>query len=476
MSEHSHSNDPDALVPGYSAERVWITSMLALLALAAGIGLAYVAVTASFGLSVGILAALIIGVLVFRNPEIGLLLLIFSIPLEDFNQLGQFGELSPIKLMGIAMLGAYAIHYIVFQRTDRLVYVPQNIFLALFLMTVLASDLVAIDPSYAVDKTFKLLRMIAFYFLVINIVRTEASLKRVFWVMILSGVLSAGYGMFEYFFRPEMLDEMRISGTLDDPMGFAYTMVILLPLVWYMITHTSQPALRLALAGAGGLFLYAILLSGTRSALLAAAGVVLLIALRQKRPLLNMTVALLIVLFALVFMPEQTRSRLGLSTRVDEAAQASTERRLTYLVFGSQLFMQHPFLGIGLGGFAEEYSQSEYQFMRGSDEARRIAHNMYMEIAIGTGLVGLTPFLLLVLSPLAGLQGVSSRKQFGAMADMAMMVQISLAAYLFVGFFSSSQYDKILWLLLGLAALLPVIARRSIEQAASQKAEGAEYA
>lgn len=480
MTEHSlSSGEPARPAVGYSSERIWITTALVVLAVLLGIGLAYLAVSVSFGASVGLLAALVMGVMVFRNPETGLLLLIFAIPLEDFNQLGQFGELSPIKLMGIAMLGAYMIHYIVFQRRERLVFIPQNIFLVLFFMIVLASDLVAVDPNYAVDKTFKLLRMIAFYFLVINIVRTEASLKRVFWVMILAGVLSAGYGMFEYYFRPEQLDEMRITGTLDDPTGFAYTMVILLPLAWYMLTHTTRPLLRAALAAAGALFLYAILLSGTRSAMAAAAGVVVLIALRQKRPLLNLTVAALILISALLFMPEQTQSRLGLFNQIDEAAQASTDRRITYLVYGTQLFMEHPFLGIGLGGFAEEYSQSEYQFMRGSDEARRIAHNMYMEIAVGTGLIGLVPFLLLVLSPLAGLQGVSARVRFGSLADMAKMIQISLLAYLFVGFFSSSQYDKILWLLLGLTALLPGIARSSIEQPAEKpgwEEEGAEDA
>lgn len=464
--------DDVRLQEDHSAGRNWVSPALVVLALLVGVGLAYLSVNVSFGLSLGVLAALILGAVVIRNPETGLLLLIFAIPLEDFNRLGQVGSLSPIKLMGVAMLGAYIIHYLVFQRNERLVYVPQNIFLALFFMAVLASDLIAIDPAYAVDKTYKLLRMVVFYFLVVNIIRSEASLKRVFWVMIWAGILSAGYGLYEYYFLPGSLDDMRISGTLDDPTGFAYTMVILLPLVWYLLTHTRRPLMRLGLAAAGMLFLYAILLSGTRSAMLAAVGVMFLIAVQAKRPLLTLTIAALILLLALVFMPEQTKSRLGISSiETSKAAQASTERRITYLMFGTQLFLEYPFLGTGLGGFATEYGHSEYQFMRLSGEARRIAHNMYLEIAIGTGLTGLLPFLLLMGSPLIGLQKVTSRARYGLAADMAKMVQISLLAYLFVGFFSSSQYDKTLWLLVGLASLLPVVARNYAEMA-SAEAEG----
>ncbi len=435
--------------------------LLGLLAVA-GVGLAFASVHWSFLVAVLIMAVIAGGLVMINRPEIGLLAVVFAIPLEDFNQVFAAGTLSVIKLLSLGLFAAYLAHYMIVGQGEKLVNVPQNVYIALFILAVLISDLVAIDPAYAVSKTFKFARMVSFYFLVINIVRSRSTLHRVLWVMIVAGFLSSVYGLYHYYFTPEVLEpDMRVSGTLDDPMGFSYAMVILLPLIWYMLTHRSSFAVRIFLVLAGLTLLYAILLSGTRSGVMAALGVLVLIALRRKHPLVNITLVALLIVAGLILMPDDVKRRMGLSSEIDKTAQASTERRETYYTFGLQLFLDNPIVGTGLGGFAEAYSHSDYRFMRSEDDVRRIAHNMYLEIAIGTGLLGLIPFLLLFFVTLANLQRVLSYSQLGALSDLAKMVQISLSAFLFTGLFSSSQYDKPLWLLTGLASVIPILARQS---------------
>lgn len=453
---------PGRFVPGFLRGLPWLEIVLLGLLAVSGVVLAFVSVHWSFLVAVLSIVVIAGGLAILKRPEIGLLVVVFAIPLEDFNQFPGLGTLSVIKLLSLGLFAAYVVHYITFGQREGLVHVPQNVYISLFMLAVLASDMVAIDPANAIDKTFKLVRMVSFYFLVINIVRSRSSLHRVLWTMIVAGFLSAVYGLYQYYITPEALEpDMRVSGTIDDPVSFSHAIVILLPLVWYMLTHQSNLAARLFLAIAGLTFLLGILLSGARSGMMAAAGALLLLALREKRPLINITLVALLIAGSLILMPEHIKRRVGLSYEIDKAAQFSSERRETYYTFGLQLFLENPIIGTGMGGFAEAYSRSEYRFMRSEGDVKRIAHNMYLEIATGTGLLGLLPFLSILFVSLANLQRVLGCSQLGTLCDLAKMIRISLSAFMFVGLFSSSQYDKPLWLLIGLASIIPVLARQS---------------
>jgi len=437
--------------------KVWLKISLFVIALMAGIVLAYIGVHWSFKVSIAIVIGIALGWGCIRNPEFALLLVVLSIPFEDYNAGFDLGFFSPVKLLGIAALGAYAINYMAFQRERKLVYRPENIYVILIFMAAMVSNFVAIEPELSLDKTFKLLRVILFYFLVINVVRTRPTLNRVLWTLVITGLISALIGFYEYFFTPDVLDERRIDGTYDDALGFAYACTALIPMVWYLFKTHHRLLLKVFLAVTGFVFMWGIVLSGTRSGMVAAAAALMLIALREKRPALTLSLAGLAILAAFVFMPAEVQARLGLGGETSKAAEASNERRLTYYEYGLQLFIQKPILGMGMGGFAEAYSQSEYGYLQGQEDVRRIAHNMYLEFAIGAGLLGLLPFLGLLGIALGGLQKALRRARAPAWREAAKAIQVSLLAYMFIGMLSSSQYDKPLWLLIGLAAILPTL-------------------
>jgi O-antigen ligase len=446
----------------------WFNLGLAGVFILVGIGLAFISVYWSFALAALIMFSLVAGWFMVHQPEIGLLAVVFVIPFEDFNQPDVLGPFSIAKLIGVAAIAAYAIHYFISGEERKLVNAPQNIYVFLLLAAVIVSDLVAIDPEYAVDKTFKLVRVMAFYFLVINIIRTRASMHRVFWVMIITGLISASYGLYEYYFTPEVLDDLRITGTYDDPLGLAYAMAALLPIVWYLFKHSSKPIARIFLVITGLIFLYSLILTGARSGILIALVVMILIALREKHAVLYIAFVSLIIVFGLLVMPVSVQTRLGLTTGADRSAEASaeasTERRSTYTPYAIQLFLENPIIGSGLGGFAQSYSQSEYRFLRGEDDVRRVAHNMYLEFAVGAGLLGLIPFIMLLVSAMLGLQRAIGEAPSSLYRDMAQTVQASLLTFLLVGFFSSSQYDKPLWLLIGLAVVVPLLIKQEKSQ------------
>jgi len=75
----------------------------------------------------------------------------------------------------------------------------------------------------------------------------------------------------------------------------------------------------------------------------------------------------------------------------------SLNRRASYLIVGADAIAQNPLLGSGPGTFKYIYGDSETSrehSYRQSDRARR-AHNTYLEVLVGTGIVGFVLFIAL---------------------------------------------------------------------------------
>ena len=77
----------------------------------------------------------------------------------------------------------------------------------------------------------------------------------------------------------------------------------------------------------------------------------------------------------------------------------SIGRRMSYLQVAAGAFVTHPLLGSGPGTFSDYYARSPQalEFSRKSEEtSERRAHNTYVEVLVGNGVIGLAVFLLLL--------------------------------------------------------------------------------
>jgi putative inorganic carbon (HCO3(-)) transporter len=437
---------------------IWLTVGLAVAALTLSVALAFVLVRVSPIYAFLPVLALPVGLLLVSRPDIGLLIIIFLIPFEDFNALPGISasSLSVLKLASLAVFGGAIIHFFIFRKLDRLVSAPQNWLILFFLGAVVVSNFVAIDPATTLDKTFKLARVLALYFVAINVIRTRTDMSRVVWVMIVAGLICTLYGIYNYHFNPDTLDiNGRISGTMDHPNGYAAAMVARLPLALFLLPSERHPGRRALLAFAVITMLYGVLLSGSRGGMIALVLALVLFIIRQKHKLFYLLLLLTVVLTFLIIAPPHIKERLGLQPTEYNTTDYSQERRLTYQQFGLELFQQNPVAGIGLSGFSTAYARSEYRFMQ-TDEVKRVAHNMYLEIATGTGILGLIPFLALLAMALYSAFRAAQRAagQDAFLASTANGVLAGLAGFLVASFFLSEQYEKTLWLLIALTVVV----------------------
>ena len=109
----------------------------------------------------------------------------------------------------------------------------------------------------------------------------------------------------------------------------------------------------------------------------------------------------------------------------------SLNRRYSYLIVGGDAIVKNPILGAGPGTFKNIYGESEISrkhSYRQADRARR-AHNTYLEVLVGTGILG---FLLFMALNIRAVQNFRvAERMFLARGDMELA---NLAASQRIGF------------------------------------------
>jgi O-antigen ligase len=122
-------------------------------------------------------------------------------------------------------------------------------------------------------------------------------------------------------------------------------------------------------------------------------------------------------------------------------------RRAAYIDVALQSFKQHPVLGTGPLTFKDVWLNSI--MAREFKIEERPAHNTYLEVLVGSGLVGLIIFLLLLWRALANFS--HARRIFRDMGDIEMASLVGAYRLSFISvliyFFIKSGIDHKLFLL-----------------------------
>jgi O-antigen ligase len=412
----------------------------------------------------------LVGLLFLIRPEFAVLLVVGYIPFESpkYNPFGLPEALSGPKLTGFILLGVFFFNILFRRRPFRFMDDLQDFFIMLFASAMLFSGVVAFSSGAVFDSIDRIFRMFLLYFAIKNLVTSPRLMQLLLWTMLLTGTYASGFGLNIFFEQQKIfIHDQRATGIYMDANDYAGFAVIFVTVGAYLAMSTKNLLLRALAVFFIGVNAMGLLYSASRGGLIAMALVAGIFILRHPARWRLLTIVVLIVVVTFPTWPEGVRARVfggeGEKSIYTQSADASTERRASYLDFGKDLFVQSPFFGHGFDSFAQLYPRSEYARFNNpmSDAERyRVAHNAYLEITVGTGIVGLVIFISLIAAGWRSLFRAARTLSWGTIPwATASTFELILVAASITNFFASNQHNKYLWTALGISSAMDYYTR-----------------
>jgi len=265
----------------------------------------------------------------------------------------------------------------------------------------------------------------------------------------------------------------RASGPpVNDPNFYARILLFAIPLAIALALNEQRPLRRLLYAGAAAVVTAATLLTYSRGAMLALAATALMMVATvglRRRHLAAIAVCSVALLFVL---PDEVEQRLLTVKSIAGADRggrldSSVEKRRILLGSGLGMFNDHLLTGVGAGNFNTYYAKYAARIgMSGIDYGIRgeheFPHNLYLEIASETGLIGLASYGAIALSILLALwntRRLLRRRGDTPHAVLASCVAAAIAGYLVASLFLHESHIRYFGLYVGFGIAVTRLAR-----------------
>ena len=472
------------------------SALLPLLALIGTIGasLAIGAVAAgSPVVAVGGMFAVLAATAVAMRPEYAVLIVVGLIYSNAPVVLVQFHGVPVVFAAAVPFLLAAPLAFDLLVHRRPIVLTPAMPWIALFLVVQLVSTIFARDvPATSEAVGVFMLEGLLLYILITNTVRTPTMIRSIIWVLLVVGGLLGALSLWQeitetyknaYFGFAQTESAItgvtetgiaRLAGPIGEKNRYAQIMLMVVPLAIIQASAERRTILKLAAFACGALAAIAVALTFSRGAALAALMIIAaMVALRYIRVSHLLAVALLVVV-VIVAVPAYAERLTSLADATallsDEPASAGTDNsilsRATENLAALNVFADHPILGVGPDQFPEYYREYADEIGISVRAADRQAHNLYLEAAAETGILGLITFLGAVLTTLVQLARarVASLVRRPDLAAMATGFMLAMVAYLATGIFLHLSYARYFWLMLALAGATAHVVLRTMAE------------
>jgi polysaccharide biosynthesis protein PslJ len=456
-----------------------------------GVGAALLAFMIVIGgpiLAVGAMLGTALGLYVLTDWRWGLYATVGMVALLPFATLPVRIALTP-TLIDLT-LGAFLLVYLV-QAMRRLrpqfIMLPVTALIVLFVGFTLFSFVAGLGhaplTTTIMRKFVELLLSILTTLVLIDVVRTPALLRRLTLVIILAGVAQAGLGIGLYALNDETAERLlnalgrfgypvggviryilddpaageRAIGTWVDPNAYGgYLMMVGAVAGAQVLAARPVTGKRWLALACFALIALALLLTQSRGAFLALGAGAAFIALLRYRPLLVIGVVALVIFIATPFGQAYT-VRL-----IDgfEGEDLATQMRLGEYKDAFILIGRYPLIGVGFAGAPDR-------------DIYLGVSNMYLKIAGGTGILGLTLFVLIMLETFRyGLRRWSSIKAAPDLLNVWLGFMAGIIGALISGFVDHFYFNiefhaagMMFWLYVALALVAARLAQTATVQA-----------
>jgi len=323
--------------------------------------------------------------------------------------------------------------------------------------------------------------------IVVILLQKGIMFRRVLWTLITVGFILGTLSVFQYFTGTfnndyggfaislehqitDTVDDYRSTGPIGDPNFFAQIMVFLVPISLERFFHEKKTALRLISLWTFAASILTVIFTYSRGGFLAlvAGLLIILIYFPPKGFQIPLIIISLVVFIAL--LPPNYVERLSTLTeffqprttlRIEER---SLQGRLSENLTALEMIKSNPLFGVGLSSYNYLFPQYSKKLGLALVATEREAHNLYLEVAAETGIIGFVVFIFVLGScfqTIYNARRLFLKKSLNDYAGMVTGFMAGWIAYFVAATYIQNAFPRYFYLLLGIALSLRLVSQNA---------------
>jgi O-antigen ligase len=343
-----------------------------------------------------------------------------------------------VRLTFIGLAGAIGLLTFIKTRGRGKGWLPL-LLLGLFICLALVSATYSVEPRFTLVRTIE---FIAFYCFLLGMYkwlrtrpRLESLLNITFYVITVSILVNASAAALFPQYIWHWRSPNRYQGLVGHPNTLGLFCLMAYPILLWKFRR-AHAKVRAAIIVLSALAVAMHLMSGSRASMMAAGVGIFVWLLALRRKFLVTALAGLAIL-GLLLLPMLTEAIPSLQ-REYQGEKAATVKDLTgrtqFWQLAAQLIAEKPVAGYGYevaGGVWSESAVSEGTFVSQWGSSKTSLHNGYLEVVLGTGILGLSLWLMVLFMPIP-------RLVMAPMSDSKAYVLMFMTQFLMLNFFESA--------------------------------------
>jgi len=425
------------------------------------------------------------------SVEIGLLVLFF-LTYTRFSDIAVHYHNAPsiaksyIFILGVVIM----IRWVVFNERPQ-GWQRAAVIIGVYGLVLASSLLYAANTTLVSESLNDFVKDVFITFIVIVLLNNGNRLRGIIWSLLAAGIFMGTISVYQYLTGPfgnnywgfaqasymqyaGTQQGYRISGPVGDPNFYAMVMLVLVPLALERLLDERSRPLRLAALWALTVIALTVVFTYSRGGFVALAAAIFawffLYPLRAK----YFPILILVGIAFLMLIPQEYIARISTLKELISAPSVgfrtqdyALRGRASETLAGLEMLKQNPILGVGLNNYTIHYLSYAKSLGFAPSATERAAHNLYIEVAAETGLLGLSVFLVLLGTMAKNIIDSWKKLRGTRRDDLARMVAAigaGIFGYLTASIFIHSAYPRYFWLLVGIAFSIPNIVKNELKE------------
>lgn len=310
------------------------------------------------------------------------------------------------ELFLIVLIGLWGLKWLTYRKEDNFKMTPLDMPVFLFI-AVMIIVLIVNSPDFSISlEGFRaVVQYILWYFVVVQILRTEKGARNLSIFFVLIAFVLALHGIYQYIIGAEMpsgwIDShetgvrTRVYSILSSPNVFGSFMTLATPVTLSFVFSMKKVSSRLFFAFASLCMMASLLFTFSRGAWIGfMAALLVYVFIKDKRFFIPIILGAILVI---AFVPS-VANRITYMLSPEYIESSLKGGRLVRWLTGLEMLEANPFVGVGLGHFGGAVAMNHnLSYVVGVDVVKTFyMDNYFLKTAVESGLLGLSAFVVLM--------------------------------------------------------------------------------